>query len=86
LLFRWFDLRRRVSSGSFIGDDLPQALDAVIGEGGHAIVADAVDVKAAVFGEHADREVVQSVFVLAKHFGDIADREDGCDGGQDQAA
>jgi hypothetical protein len=54
-----------VSSGSFVGDDLLQALDAVLGEGGHATIADAVNVKAAVFGEHADRKLVQPVFVFA---------------------
>ena len=39
-----------------VGDDLAQALDAVFGEGGHAILAEAVDPKAAVFGEQVDRE------------------------------
>jgi hypothetical protein len=27
--------------GLLVGDDLPQALDAVLGEGGHAVLADA---------------------------------------------
>jgi hypothetical protein len=85
-LFRWFDLRRRVSGGSFIGDDLPQALDAVLSKGGYAILADAVDAKAAVFRAHVDREVVQPIFVLAEHVGDVADGEDGCDGRHDHAA
>jgi hypothetical protein len=43
---------RRSAGGSFVGDDLAQAFDAVLGEGGDAILADAVDPKAAVFGEH----------------------------------
>src|SRR5438445_13000241 len=76
-LFRWFDLRRRVSGGSFIGDDLPQALDAVLSKGGYPILADAVDAKAAVFREHVDREVVQPVFVLAEHVGDCSSRPEG---------
>ena len=85
-LFGRFDLRRCTASSSFVGDDLTQALDAVLGKGGHAIFADAVDVKAAVIGEHVDRQLVQPVFVLAKHVGDVADREDGWDSRQDQAA
>jgi hypothetical protein len=52
-----------------VGDDLLQALDAVLGEGGHAIIADAVDVKSAVFGEHVDRQLVQPEFVLAEPVG-----------------
>jgi hypothetical protein len=38
-----------------LGQDLLQALDAVPGEGSHAVLADAVDAKATVFREHADR-------------------------------
>ena len=40
------------ASGSFIGDDLAQVLDAVFGEGGDAVLADAADPEAAVFWEH----------------------------------
>jgi hypothetical protein len=40
---------------SFVCDDLFQALDAIIGEGRHAILTDVVDAQAAVFGEHVDR-------------------------------
>ena len=72
MLFRRFD-RRSVSSGSFVGDDLAQVLDAVLGEGRHPILTDAVDPKAAVFGEHVDREVVQPVLVLAEQVGDVAE-------------
>jgi hypothetical protein len=65
------------SVGSFIGDDLAQIFDAVLGEGRHPVLADAVDPKAAVFGEHVDREIVQPFFVLAEQVGDAADGEDG---------
>src|SRR6185436_14796918 len=33
---------------------LLQALDAIIGEGGDAVLADAIDAQAAVLGEHVD--------------------------------
>ena len=53
-----------MSGGSFIGNDLAQVVDAVLSEGRHSVLADAVDPKAAVFREHIDREIVQPVFVL----------------------
>jgi hypothetical protein len=49
-----FDLRRCAAGGSFVGDDLLEALDAVLGEGDHGILAEAVDPQVAVFGEHVD--------------------------------
>ncbi len=85
-LFRGFDRGRRPSVGPLVGDDLFQAFDAVFGEGRYAIHTDAVDVQAAVFREHVDREFVQPVLILAEHFSDVVDGEDGCDGGQGQAA
>jgi len=45
---------RRSSSGSFVGNELLQALDAIIGEGSNAIFTDAVDSQTAVFREHVD--------------------------------
>ena len=80
-----FELRCS-SRGFFVGDDLLQAFDAVFGEGGDAVLADAVDAQAAVLREHVDREVVQPLLVLAEQSGDVADREDGGDGGHGQAA
>jgi hypothetical protein len=85
-LFGGFDRWRRTASGSLVDDDLTQVLDAVFGEGGHAILTHAVDPEAAVFGEHVDRQLVQPVFVLAEQVGDVADRKDGCDRRHDQAA
>src|SRR3954453_16659651 len=85
-LFGGFDRWRRTASGSLVDDDLTQVLDAVFGEGGHAMLTHAVDPEAAVFGEHVDRQLVQPVFVLAEQVGDVADREDGCDPRHDQAA
>jgi hypothetical protein len=38
----------RLSGGRLVCDDLVQALDAILGEGRHAIVTDAVDAQAAV--------------------------------------
>jgi hypothetical protein len=72
--------------GSHVYDDLYQVLDAMLGEGGYAILADPVDVQASVLGEHVDRQLVKPVLVLAEHFGDIADGEDVRGGGQGQAA
>jgi hypothetical protein len=85
-LFRRFDRRWRSSGGPLVCDDLFQAVDAMLGKGSYAILADAVDAQAAVFGEHVDREVVQPVLILAERFGDVVDGEDGRDGSQDQAA
>src|SRR5205814_9159610 len=61
-----FNRWRRAAGGSFVDDDLTQVLDAVLGEGGHAILTHAVDPEAAVFREHVDRQLVQPVFVLAE--------------------
>jgi hypothetical protein len=68
------------------GDDLAQVLDAVLGEGGHAVLTDAVDPEAAVFWEHVGRQLKEPVVVLAEQVGDVADGEDMCDGVDDQAA
>jgi len=66
-------MEARTAGGSFIDDDLTQVLDAVFGEGGHAILTHAVDPEAAVFGEHVDRQLVQPVFVLAEQVCDVAE-------------
>src|SRR5579862_4287685 len=39
---------RSVSGGSFVRDDLAQFVDAVLGEGWHPVLADAVDPEAAI--------------------------------------
>ena len=75
-----------VRNRSFVGDDLLQVFDAVTCEGGHAILADAIDPKAAILREHVARKVEEPVFVLAEQVGDVGDREDGADGRQAQAA
>ena len=85
-LFPRFDRWRRPPGRLLVGDDLLQALDAILGEGSHASLTDAVGVQAAVFGKHVDREFVQPVLILAERFGDVVDGEDGCDGSQGQAA
>src|SRR5580700_1256729 len=85
-LFRRLDLGSCPSSGPFVGDDLLEAFDAVLGEGGHAIFTDAIDAQTAIFGKHVDREFVQPVLIFAKYLGDIGDGEDGGDGSQGQAA
>jgi len=64
-LFGGFDRWRRAAGGSFVDDDLTQVLDAVFGEGGHAILTHAVDPEAAVFGEHVDRQLVQPIHLHA---------------------
>ena len=65
-LFGQFDVRRCAAGSSFIGDDLLQVFDAVTCEGGHAILADAIDPKAAILREHVARKVEEPVFVLAE--------------------
>jgi hypothetical protein len=70
------DRRRGYSAGLTCGGARPAALssamicckhlDAVPGEGWHAILADAVDPEAAVFGEHVDRQLEEPVFVLRR--------------------
>jgi len=47
---RGVELRRSVSGGAFVSDDLFQVFDAVSGEGDHTIFADTIDAKAAVPG------------------------------------
>jgi hypothetical protein len=43
VLFRRLDRGQRPSSGPLIGDDLLQALDAVLGEGGYTVLTDTID-------------------------------------------
>ena len=50
VLFRGLDRGRRRSGGPLIGDDLLQALDAVPGEGGYAVLTDPIDPQTAIFG------------------------------------
>jgi len=54
ILFCGLDGRRRSSSGPFVGNELLQALDAIIGEDSDAIFTDSVDAQTAVFREHVD--------------------------------
>ena len=54
MLLCGLDGGRRSSSGPFVGDELLQALDAVIGEGSDAIFTDPVDAQTTVFREHVD--------------------------------
>ena len=68
------------------GDNLLEAFDAVLGEGGHAILADAIDAQATILGEHVDREFVQPILIFAEQLGNMADGEDVGDGRQGQAA
>ena len=79
-------LGRGSSGRSLLGDDQAQVVDAVLGEGRHAVFADAIDPQAAVFGEHVGRQVEEPILVLAEQVGDVADREDGADRRHDQAA
>ena len=65
---------------------MAQVVDAVSGEGGNAILADAIDPESAVFREHVGLQLEEPVFVLAEQVGDVGDREDGADGRQAQAA
>jgi hypothetical protein len=76
-----FDLGRLASSSALFGDDLAQALNPIFGEGGDAVLADAVDPEAAVFWEHVGRQLEEPVFVRAEQVGDVTDGEDMCDGG-----
>lgn len=50
-LFCGLDRGRLCAGGAFVGDDLLQAFDAVVGEGGDAVVTDAVDAQAAVLSD-----------------------------------
>jgi len=63
-----------------------QVVDAVSGEGGNAILADAIDPEAAVFREHVGLQLEEPVFVLAEQVGDVANGKDMGDDGHDQAA
>jgi hypothetical protein len=74
----------RCSGGLFIGDDLAQIVDTVLGEGSHAVFADAADPKGAVF--RSDRQVEEPVFVLTEEVCNVADREDGANRRHNQAA
>ena len=85
-LFRRSDLRRGPAGGSFVCDDLLEALDAVVSEGRDAILTDPVDAQTAIFGEHVDLEFPQPFLILAELFGDVVDGEDVRDGRQGQAA
>jgi len=49
-LFSGFDRWWRAAGGAFIGDDLAQILNAVLGKGGHAILLETVNLEAGVFG------------------------------------
>jgi hypothetical protein len=70
---------RPVSCVSLLGDDLAQIIDAIAGEGGHPVLADAIDPEAAVFRFHADRQIEEPIFVFAEKVGNVADRKDGAD-------
>ena len=65
-----------------------QALDPMLGEAGHTVLADTIDPQASVVGLHVGRHLVQPLLVFAEQFGDVGDREDGRDrrhgGGSDQ--
>ena len=54
-------------------DQLDEAVDAVVGEGHHAFVAEAQDPEEAVLGIHFDSDVEEEVDVLAEVFGDAVD-------------
>src|SRR5208283_3687796 len=57
-------------------DQVDEAVDAVIGEGHDAVVAEAQDPDQAVLGLHFDGDVEQEVDVLAEVFGDAVDGPD----------
>jgi hypothetical protein len=75
-LFLRLDLRRGVAGRAVVGDDLLQALDAIVGESWDAISTDSVNAQAAILGEHVDLEFPQPFLILAEHFGDVVDGED----------
>lgn len=85
LLFR-FSRWRCLAGCTLVIDDLLQNFDAELSEGGHAVLANAVDPQATIVGVHVDGEIPQPFLVLAQHCCDMANGEDGGDGGQDQAA
>ena len=57
---------RRAAGCSLVDDDLTQILDAVFGEGGHAILTHAVDPEAARLRETCRSTARAPVFVLAE--------------------
>jgi hypothetical protein len=65
---------------------LLEALDAVSGEGRHAVFIDAIDPQATLFGFHVDLELPQPFLILAKLLGDVFECEEVGDGSQAQAA
>jgi hypothetical protein len=71
---------------AFAGDDLARAFDAVLGEGGDAILADAVDPKTAVFGDMSIDNSKQQSLSSRSRLAAWPDRDDGADGRHDQAA
>ena len=60
-------------------DQLDEAVDAVVGEGHDAFVAEAQDPDGAVLGLHFDSDVEEEVDVLAEVFGDAVDGPDAGD-------
>ena len=60
-------------------DQLDEAVDAVVGEGHDAFVAEAQHPDEAVLGLHFDGDVVEEVDVLAEVFGDAIDGPDAGD-------
>ena len=60
-------------------DELDEAVDAVVGEGHDAFVAEAQDPDEAVLGLHFDSDVEKEVDVLAEVFGDAVDGPDAGD-------
>ena len=74
-LFRRLDRRWRSSGSSLFRDSLLEALDAIIGEGWNAILANAINAQATVFGKHVDLEFPQPFVIFAEHFGNVVDGE-----------
>ena len=75
-LLRRADLGRCSARCPFNSDDFFEAFDAEDGEGGHAILTDAVNPKATVFGLQINVEVPQPFFVFPELLGDVLERED----------
>jgi hypothetical protein len=67
-------------------DELAQIFDAIISEGGHVILADAINGDDAVLGHHLDADLLEPVLILSEHFGDAGDGEDAGDRSHGQAA
>ena len=85
-LFRRLDRRWRSPGSSLFRDSLLEALDAIIGEGWNAILANAINAQATVFGKHVDLEFPEPFVIFAEHFGNVVDGEDVRDCRQGQAA